>query len=38
MNQEELQAELARIENLEAEEQIAALRKIILDLEQQLQS
>ena len=38
MNQEELQAELARIENLEPEEQITALRKIVLDLEQQLQS
>lgn len=38
MNQEELQAELARIETLEPEQQITALRKIVLDLEQQLQS
>lgn len=38
MNLEELQAELARIETLELEEQIAALRNVVATLEQQLQS
>ncbi|MEY4713967.1 MAG: hypothetical protein RIQ37_297 [Actinomycetota bacterium] len=38
MNLEELQAELARIENLEPEDQIVALRDVVAALEQQLQS
>ncbi len=38
MNLEELQAELVRIEKLDLEEQIAALRDVVAALEQQLQS
>ncbi|MFM1784763.1 MAG: hypothetical protein RLZZ579_1040 [Actinomycetota bacterium] len=38
MNLEELQAELVRIEKLDLEEQIVALRDVVAALEQQLQS